>query len=204
MARHLFFVTHAEVVIDPQVPVPDWTLSDLGRRRHAAFAARCPTVTAIWCSEERKARDGAEILAQAQGLTPQLQSRLHENDRSATGYLPGPEFEATADAFFANPEVSIRGWERAIDAQARIVSAVQEIAAQARGDIAIVAHGGVGALLRAWLLKVPIDRSHDQPPGGGGHLLTIALPVDGADWHLLQDWQRIETCRVPTVTTEGA
>lgn len=28
---------------------------------------------------------------------------MHENDRSATGFLPPPEFEAVANQFFANP-----------------------------------------------------------------------------------------------------
>ena len=50
---------------------------------------------------------------------------IGENDRSATGFLPREEFWATADLFFAHPTESIRGWERAIDAQARIVAADQ-------------------------------------------------------------------------------
>ena len=66
-----------------------------------------------------------------------------ENDRSATGYLPKREFEALVDAFFAQPQTSIRGWEPAADAQARIVRAVERIVSQASGnsDLAIVGHG---------------------------------------------------------------
>ena len=74
---------------------------------------------------------------------------LGENDRSATGFLPPPEFERMADAFFANPTVSVRGWERAVDVQARIVAAVRAVAAaeEGAGDILVAAHGAVGALL---------------------------------------------------------
>lgn len=36
-----------------------------------------------------------------------------ENDRSSTGFLPPEEFEVVADAFFAQPGVSVRGWETA-------------------------------------------------------------------------------------------
>ena len=32
-----------------------------------------------------------------------------------------------ADAFFAKPEESVRGWERAVDAQARVAAAVDDI-----------------------------------------------------------------------------
>lgn len=188
--RQLIFVTHAEVNIDPEVPVPEWSLSETGRARHHAFAERCPPISAVFSSFERKAIDGAEILAGARGLEVKRVLSLHENDRSATGYLPPEEFEQVADAFFANPRERVRGWERAMDAQARIVMTLKRLVAEVPdGDFAVVAHGGIGALLRAHLLGVPIDRTHDQPAGGGGHGLVVALPA----WRLLQDWQRIES-----------
>ncbi|MBY6115868.1 phosphoglycerate mutase family protein [Mameliella alba] len=187
--RRLFFITHADVVMEPEVPVPEWRLSDRGRARHEAFARVCPPVGSVYCSMERKAVDGAEILAAAQGLRARSVLALHENDRSATGYLPPEEFEAVADAFFARPREKVRGWERAIDAQARVVMTLKRVLAEApEGDLAVVAHGGIGALLRAHLLGVGIDRSHDQPAGGGGHVMTVGLP----GWQLLSDWTRIE------------
>lgn len=188
--RSLIFVTHAQVMIDPDVPVPDWGLSQGGRARHEAFSARCRGVTAIYCSGERKAVEGADILAHYLRLPVQIIDSLRENDRSATGYLPGPEFEAMADAFFANPELSVRGWERAVDAQTRIVSALHEIVAEDRtgGDIAVIAHGGVGALFLAHLLGEPISRRHDQPGGGGGNVLHVALP----GWRLVGSWVPME------------
>ncbi|MGP6088028.1 histidine phosphatase family protein [Antarctobacter jejuensis] len=188
--RHLYFITHAEVVMDPAVAVPDWALSEVGQARHRAFAERCPPVAAIFCSYECKAMQGADILAEAQGLVAKRVLSLHENDRSATGYLPPEEFERVADAFFANPRQQVRGWERAIDAQARVVMTLKRVVAEAPdGDIAVVAHGGIGALLRAHLLDVLIDRTHDQPAGGGGHAMVIGLP----DWTLRRDWHRIES-----------
>ncbi|MBN9887685.1 histidine phosphatase family protein [Salipiger abyssi] len=188
--KELLFISHAEVQIDPGVPVPDWGLSDKGRARHEAFSERCTGVTAIYCSGERKARDGADILEKCIEVTPQVIEILHENDRSATGYLPGPEFEAMADAFFARPQESVRGWERAVDAQARIVAALHEIEARERdreGDVAVIAHGGVGALLRAHLLGAEISRIHDQR-ARGGNVLRIALP----GWRLVEGWVPME------------
>jgi broad specificity phosphatase PhoE len=91
-----------------------------------------------------------------------------------------------ADAFFANPEASIRGWERAVDVQARIVAAVRAVAAaeNGAGDILVAAHGAVGALLRGHLMGAPISRALDQP--GAGCWFAVALPA----WRLAtQDWQ---------------
>jgi len=121
-------------------------------------------VAAIYCSTEQKAVDGATILSEALGLPFQQVAALGENNRAATGYLPTAEFEATADAFFARPSESIRGWERAFDAQVRIAGAVEHIASTApgAGPIAVVSHGGVGALLLCHLKGVPISRTETQ------------------------------------------
>jgi broad specificity phosphatase PhoE len=176
----VFFITHPDVEIDPAVPVRQWRLSARGRERMAA-GLRQPWVAglrAIHCSAERKAIDGAEIFADALGLPISVAAELGENDRSATGYLPRAAFEALAEEFFANPTVSVRGWERAVDAQARIVAAVDAIlAAPLPGAVAIVSHGGVGALLLCRLLGVPISRAQDQPPGAGGYFFSFDAPT---------------------------
>jgi broad specificity phosphatase PhoE len=185
------FITHPDVLVDPVVPVPQWPLSERGRARMRA-GLRQPwvrDVTAVHCSRERKALDGAAILADHLGLTFTAHDDLGENDRSSTGYLPPPEFERLADAFFAEPHVSARGWERAIDAQRRIVNAVERIARDPAGGgtVAIVSHGAVGALLQCHLASAPISRRWDQPGSGGGHWFAFtAEPVAlCSHWHAL-------------------
>lgn len=190
MTRQLIFVTHADVNIDPRVAVTDWELSARGRDRHRRFAQSsvCDGVSWIASSEERKAREGAEILAEAQGQEAYVLPELHENDRSATGYLPREEFERVADAFFAAPDESVRGWETARAAQARIVGAVRHAATRfPKGDGVIVSHGGVGALLMCYALGVGISRDYDQPGQGGGNFFRLLLP----DFKMTQGWTDI-------------
>ena len=189
----LYFTTHADVVIDPDIPVTDWGLTERGFARHQAFAERVQNIGSIWSSDEQKARDGAGIVADHLGLTPNVLPSLHENDRSSTGYLAGDVFWTQVDAFFAEPEVSVNGWEKALDAQSRIVHAVTDIVqketqAELSKDIAIVAHGGVGALLRAHVLGQPISRDHNQPPGKGGFCMVL----DFLSMKMMQDWTLIE------------
>jgi broad specificity phosphatase PhoE len=175
-----YFIAHPDVVIDPAVPVTDWPLSPRGRERMGRFAASplARGIRTIWSSKERKARDAAEILAKALGLSRLELEELGENDRSATGYLPKLEFEALADLFFAHPETSVRGWERAVDAQRRIIAAMERVLREpCGGDIAIVSHGAVGALFLAALKGCGISREHDQPPGsGGGSYYSFNIP----------------------------
>jgi broad specificity phosphatase PhoE len=187
------YITHPQVRIDPDVPVPQWGLSDVGRERANATAA-LPWVKMlgrIVSSDETKAIETAGILADAASIRVEIDERGHENDRSATGFLPPPEFEKAADWFFAHPEESFHGWERAVDAQARIVSVIE--AALADHDpavpIAFVGHGGVGTLLRCHLGGLPIARSHDQTGGGGGNLYAFGL----SDRRLLTGWVPMES-----------
>ncbi|MDE1992202.1 MAG: histidine phosphatase family protein [Rhizobiaceae bacterium] len=191
---YALYITHPQVRIDPAVPVPDWGLSDVGAAR-ARLAAERPwarELGLIVSSGERKAIETAAILASASGAAVETIEAMHENDRSATGFLAPPEFEAAADWFFAHPEESFKGWERAIDAQRRIVCEVEAVLARhdPQVPIAFVGHGGVGTLLKCHLQRKPIARQGDQP-GGGGNLFgfDLAKRVVSCDWTPMEDWQ---------------
>ncbi len=185
----LRYITHPNVAVDPTTPVPDWSLSDEGRRRARAMLDQ-PWVEAIErivSSTETKAIETARILGNHLGITVEPRSGIGENDRTATGFVPPKEFEALADAFFARPTESVRGWERAIDAQQRITSGLADLlASDEAGDVAVIGHGGVGTLWYCHLTSQPIDRRHDQP--GQGHFYT----VDRADRAALHHWFPID------------
>ncbi|GLR50051.1 phosphoglycerate mutase family protein [Shinella yambaruensis] len=187
------YITHPQVAIDPAVPVPDWGLSERGRERAllAASAGWARQIGRFVASTERKAIETAEILA-AGRLAVETDHAMGENDRSATGYLPPDAFEAAADEFFAHPERSFRGWERAVDAQARIVAAVERAldGHDPEIPIAFVGHGGVGTLLKGYLKGTPIRRDGDQP-GGGGNLFAFGLAdrIVACDWTPMESWK---------------
>lgn len=184
------YLTHPQVRVDPAVPVPEWGLSEIGAARTRAFAAQ-PGLAAfrrVVASTEVKAKEAAQILADALGAVVEVRGGMHENDRSATGYLPEPEFQTVADAFFANPDVSVRGWETAADAQARIVGAVQAALAAAPGvPTLFVGHGGVGTLLLCHLAGYPISRVYDQPPVGGGCWYAAGAGAPPCGWRTMEE-----------------
>lgn len=161
------YVSHPEVVIDPNIPVPQWGLNETGRARTVAMLAQpwLRDVGQIIASAEQKALDTAAIIGRHLALEPEVRADTHENLRS--GFLPPDEFETTADVFFARPEESVHGWERAIDAQARIRSALDDLISEdPTHDVVVVGHGGVGTLLFCALSGLEIDRRHDQRRAG--------------------------------------
>jgi len=184
------YVSHPQVQVDPNVPVPQWGLSGVGKARAEAFSARpfLRSYGRIVSSDEVKARETADILARALGVAVAVRPNLHENDRSATGFLPEAEFQAVATEFFAHPTVSIRGWERAADAQARIVGAVAAALAEAPDTPTIfVGHGGVGTLLLCARAGYPVSRVYDQPPVGGGCWYAQSLEQAPDRWRAMEE-----------------
>ena len=201
MGAILRYLSHPQVRIDPAVPVPEWGLSDLGRARMEAVSAApvWARTSRIVSSAETKAREAADIFAAALGVAVEIRPASHENDRSATGFLPPAEFEAVADAFFAEPDKSIRGWETAADAQARIVGEIEAVlAGHEGGDIVVVGHGAVGTLLMCHHAGLVIDRRHDQPAGGGN---VFSLRIE--DRAMLHGWQPVEALAGGDMVTIG-
>lgn len=177
MADVLRYLSHPQVRVDPTIAVPDWGLSDIGRSRTESIShsLSLQSTTSIISSSERKAVETADLLARPLKLRVQERPATHENDRSATGFLSPDIFEETANRFFECPLESIDGWERAIDAQSRIVAEVNSaIQDHVSGDLLIVGHGGVGTLLYCHFADMPISRAYDQP-AGGGNFFTIDL-----------------------------
>jgi len=191
----VLYLSHPQVRVDAATPVPRWSLSDQGRARMDAVAGRpwLAGVTRLLASEETKAVEAAQVVAAALGRDVEVGVDLHENDRSATGFLPPAEFEAVADAFFAEPERSVRGWERATDAQARIVSAVRRTLAGDERATLFVGHGGVGTLLHCAVAGLPIDRAHDQgrcganPGGGNVHAFSSDMTQAVYGWTPMEE-----------------
>lgn len=186
----LRYLSHPQVAIDPAVPVPDWPLSDLGRARVQALAGApwLADTRAIVSSDEVKARETAALIGAMLGLTPGIDPALNEIDRSSTGYLPHDQHEAMADAFFANPDRSVQGWEPASQVQARGLAAIRDHVARHRGgDLLIVGHGGIGTLSWCALAGQDFRNRPDQAAGGGSvwaAILPDLIPIHG--WQVME------------------
>lgn len=101
---YALYVTHPQVVIDPAVPVPMWSLSPDGEERARRFARHSlvKDVRNIVSSTERKAIELAQAMAVGARAPFTAEHVFGENDRSSTGYVPGARFEQLADALYQN------------------------------------------------------------------------------------------------------
>ena len=86
------YLTHPQVQIEPDRAVPLWGLSEKGRTRVRALVAGAwlkGTIRVI-SSAERKAIETAAPIAESLAVPLEVREHMHENDRSATGFLAAP------------------------------------------------------------------------------------------------------------------
>lgn len=158
--RRLFLIRHAAPAKDRDVPAREWALSPAGHadaERLAGFLTPfapemiIPGVPeAIISSDELKARQTAQPLADRLGMTVEVMVGLHEHERRTVGYLDDERFQATMARFFAEPDTLVFGEETANQALARFSRAIEDaLARYPEGDIAIFTHGTVMSLFVA-------------------------------------------------------
>lgn len=188
---YALYISHPQIEVDATRPVPEWSLSARGRERAQAFAGTtlAKGLKRIISSREVKAQETAAILGAALGLPVEHLDGFGEIDRSVPGYVSAEKFEELATLCFARPEESAGGWERAVDAQTRVVAGFRAVLKghEATQPIGFVGHGGVGTLLKSFLAERAISRAGDQPLGGGN-----AYMVRLTDQLLLGDWMPFE------------
>lgn len=158
--RRLFLVRHAAPAKDPSVPAREWALSPSGRADAERLAEMltpfAPAIiipgvpAAIISSDELKARQTAQPLADRLGLAVEVAPGLHEHERRTVGYLDDEAFQTTMARFFAEPDILVFGEETANQALKRFAQAVDDtLARHPEGDVIIVAHGTVMSLFVA-------------------------------------------------------
>lgn len=177
------------MIVDKDIPVPQWDLSKkgLGRVYKLLQQQWIDTIDVVWSSKEQKAKTTALKITKKLKFKVNYLESLGEMDRSATGYLEPKEFNKVVYQFFAYPNKSIRGWEKANDAQLRIIKAVEKVIRESseKTNIAVVSHGGVGALLLSKLKHNPISRSDEQTGKGGGNYFVFNTETK----KLIQSWK---------------
>jgi len=150
--RKLILIKHASPLVDANVPSEQWELSQEGRSRCAALAGalRPYSPAVIVSSSEPKAEQTAQLVAAELGVGVEKGDDLYEHDRSNVPHMPGREFISMMELLFRRPGELVLGDETADEAADRFEQAVQQaLAAHPDGNVAIVSHGTVIALLLA-------------------------------------------------------
>jgi len=147
--NRLLLVKHAKPLVDPAKSSELWKLSDEGRQQAKTLAMhlRSHGLALVVSSEEPKAMETAQILADALEIPHESAADLHEHDRRNVPHMRSGEFISHVELFFRRPTELLLGKETAQQALARFEQAIQSVSSKhADQNIAIVSHGTVIAL----------------------------------------------------------
>ena len=116
-------------LVEPRTPPSSWRLSEKGRLQSGVLAEKLKKycLGCLVASEEPKAAETAEVLAQRLGLAWGVAPGLHEHDRTGAAFGTQNEFESAARTFFENPGSLVWGNETAEQARARFTDAVRAV-----------------------------------------------------------------------------
>ncbi len=187
--RKLILIKHAKPLIQEDVPSRNWGLSEEGRIAAARLAEQLkefdPSI--VLSSEEPKAAQTAQILCDVLGKELKTEASLAEHDRENVPMMASREFISLMALFFKQSTRLVLGRETAAQATRRIVSTVDDqLLANPEGNIAMITHGTVLALLLA-------DRAHVD---GFQTWRRMALPsyaiFSVPQWDLVKIVDRVE------------
>jgi broad specificity phosphatase PhoE len=159
LARHGQTAYNAEGRFQGQGPVP---LDATGRAQAAALAeqALAYEFAALWCSPLLRARETADIVARAIGLTPREDARLMETDAGEWTDRSFAAVQAQAPEEFArfkggDPTFAFPGGESFAIQGVRVAGAFHDIK-RAEAPALVICHGGV---IRIALFQRTKDRA---------------------------------------------
>ena len=146
----LILIRHAHSAQNPNLPAHQWGLSGRGIAQCADLVKRvanyAPSV--ILTSDEPKAMQTGELVAEQLGVACRIYPDLHEHRRETAAWFERVEdFETTIKQLFDRPDDLVFGEETATAALKRFSAAIDRALAEYLDQrVAIVSHGTVIAL----------------------------------------------------------
>lgn len=150
--NHLILIKHAMPHIDTAKSSRDWELSPEGRQSclPLAEAIRSYSPQHMVTSDEPKAHETGQIVADHLRVPCTTLPNLHEHDRQGVSFIPDKtKWHALIQTFFAQPDDLIFGNETANQARDRFAKALENTLTQYPGNLAVATHGTVISLFVA-------------------------------------------------------
>lgn len=195
-------IRHGETAWNAQLRIQgqrDLPLNDTGFAQAAALAkylarqAEKWRFTAIYSSDLTRARQTAEPLAAALGLTLRIEAPLRERNFGCCEGLTREEIRAADPAVAEqlaarDPDYLIPGGESLRQHLERVSACLSHLARQHAGQrIAVITHGGALDLIYRRAHGLPIERPRDFPLPNAA---INTLIVRGEDWRL-ESWGEV-------------
>ncbi len=146
----------------------DTPLNDTGRRQAQRLAERIAGegIRSLWSSDLSRAAETAEIVGEAVGLRPRLDSRLREGDRGDWEGRLFIEVEREQPELYAawrraGPDWRFPGGESLLEQQERVSAAIDDVRQTGQLPALVVCHGGSIRVMLCQRDPRGLDAFHD-------------------------------------------
>jgi broad specificity phosphatase PhoE len=144
LTNSLYFLRHAETVVDLSAPARAWSITKQGAMltRELANSKKLSSIDGIIHSSEVKARQTAEIFAEGLDVQMYELSGLDELTREHAGTLTNQEYRDRVRRTVIDLEKNVPEWESGASAVKRFEDAVRKVDIMFyRKNVLIVSHG---------------------------------------------------------------
>ena len=157
MNNTIVFLRHAETIINQDIPVDEWEISENGKKttKEIIVSGIFDDIDKIIASEERKAIQTASFLAERLGKKIITNSDFNELGRGGGYVYSKNQYEKQVKKLFEVGRSEIKEWEEARSALRRIMRAIDYINKEySNMKILVVSHGIVLSLYFSHLLGI--------------------------------------------------
>lgn len=150
---NLILIRHSMVQPNPELNSHEWGLVEEGREACKILVEKLRpyAIRQIYSSQEAKARETGQILADALGLSCEIAPDLAETKREGLDFMANSaEFRQQVREAMRRPDEKLFGEERFADARERFLNAMERLLCQHPNEtIALVSHGRVLSMVLA-------------------------------------------------------
>ena len=169
----VYFITHPEVIPDPGIPISMWDYTDYGASRWDKILSKLwiKDIEKLYSSPETRAIKAAQRMADSLNYNLHVREDLGPVKRPTDKVLTPEEFAAARGLFYQFSTISNAGWEKAVDAQHRIIVTVDTILQESQNvhHIAVVSHEDLCILLLCHVKQIEIQTIDINDVGAALH-----------------------------------
>lgn len=160
----LIFIRHSKTTINFKIPITQWELSEEGKilAKELSYDERIKNVDLIYSSDQKKAIQTAEIIAQTNDIPMKIEPHLTELSSITNGIIEN--FDEVVHDFNEGNIDRINDGETIEEGFERFNSAVNKIV-KLNGDkktIGIVSHGEILSIYLSKKLGKSINKIHEN------------------------------------------
>lgn len=181
----IYYITHPLAKIEPDKPNTEWSLLEDSEEELERLSVMdfWKDIDLVFSSPEKKALQTAEYIKEHNNINYDVSDDLNEVRRESYQFVELQKYLKQVEDFYLHPEDSCNGWEKAVDAQKRLINFLDKIMVEDK-DIAVISHGIIGTLLACYLKKV--DPTFNEDPKVSGCMMVV-------DWkakNIISEWEK--------------